>query len=834
MTHRPRRRDQTRRTTPTEPSVPLAVTLASGGSATLTRPAARPVRPQRVVPAALQHSPPLDTAAGGAVQRVTSHRLSVEAAFYLVLIAIAALTRFWDLGKRALHHDEALHAYYSWTLSQGQGYVHDPLMHGPFLFESNALVYLLFGDSDATSRFLPALAGVLIVATPWLLRAPDLLGRAGALTASLLLLISPSFFYYTRYIRHDPYTALGSILLFTCIVRYRQAPERRWLIAGGITLAVLFANHEIVFALVAIFGGFIWGALLWGRLRPLFPVQLAGAALLGAVVILIRQLVNEPLPAIPWDNPTNAAEREYYVDLVTHPLTIAVILVGVAFVAACFWMVWDERRRNDGVGLLDGAEPGSTAAAVLAARRDINGLSIALLAGLGLFVAMFTTFFTNLEGLASGTIATDGTLLYWLGQQGQQRGSQPWFFYLVLAPQYEYLAIVLGLTGIAVAATHAVRALLGRGMAPRFFIRLFLAIWLVLIFAGLSYAGEKMPWLLMHITLPATLLGGMTVDDAALRWRATGSRKGRLGNRVAPAWTGSVLVLGLAAAAAAWFLLAGRLTYGDFERIDDAPVSRVVTAGALDRWWLLALPPLAGLVVLAVSWLWRGLRATGRNALLAIVVLLAMLQVHATWRLSYLQGDIPVDMLMYNQTSPDVTRMMSEFGALSNELYGNRDLVVWYDGGTAWPMQWYLRDYPNRKYYSGALSGPPTENGVQADILIVANDNIQSVESQMAGYTAQEYVLRWHFPEEDTYRNFAIAPELGPGLSAWRDAAGPHGPLEVAGSVVDSLETQTDPDGQQRLYRLVLYRDLPVDIDGYDYTVYVRDDLVPLLNTIRY
>lgn len=830
MTHRPRRRDHTRAP---ETHSPLVAVVAASGPATVVPARIRPARGSDIAPSPRRESL-ASVPVGVARTPAGTLRPSLETVLYVALIAAAVLTRFWDLGKRALHHDESLHAYYSWVLSQGQGYRHDPLMHGPFLFEANALVYLLFGDSDASTRFLPALTGVLIVAAPWLLRSPELLGRAGALTASFLLLISPTFFYYTRYIRHDPYTALGSIVLFASILRYRQAPERRWVVAGGVTLAVLFANHEIVFALVAIFGGFVWGALLWGRLRPLLPVHIAAAALLGATVVLVRQFA-DPLPAIPWDEPTGEMERGYYVDLFTHPLTIAVLLVGLAFVAACVWVVRDERRRHDGAGMLDGAEAGSTAAAVLAARRDGNGLGIAALAGLGLFVAMFTTFFTNLGGLATGTIATDGTLLYWLGQQGEQRGSQPWFFYLILAPQYEFLAILLGGIGVAVAAVHTVRAVGGRRRAaPRLFVRLFLATWLVLILAGLSYAGEKMPWLLMHITLPAALLGGLVIDDLSRRWRAGAAPHAGLFGRVAPSWSGPAFLAAIVAAGGAWFLLAGRLTYGEFDRVADGPLTRVVTDNAQDRWWLLALPPLAVAALLGGSWLWRGSRSTGRTALLALVLLLALLQVHASWRLSYLDGDTPVDMLMYNQTSPDVTRMMSEMGTLSAELYGAQDLVVWYDGFTAWPMQWYLRDFANRHYYTGALEGPPTLDGTQADILIVANDNIASVEGWMAGYTPQAYVLRWHFPEEGTYRNFAIAPELDPGLSAWREETDPHGPIAVAGSVAESFGTQLEPEGQQRVYRLVMFRDLPIPIRGFDYTVYVRDDLVPLFNTIRY
>ncbi|MER3485401.1 MAG: hypothetical protein C4345_04910 [Chloroflexota bacterium] len=75
--------------------------------------------------------------------------ITVETSLYLLMLALAAITRFWDLGSKALHHDESLHAYYSWLFATGEGYRHHPLMHGPFLFHANALVYLLFGDSEA-------------------------------------------------------------------------------------------------------------------------------------------------------------------------------------------------------------------------------------------------------------------------------------------------------------------------------------------------------------------------------------------------------------------------------------------------------------------------------------------------------------------------------------------------------------------------------------------------------------------------------------------------------------------------------------------------------------
>jgi uncharacterized protein (TIGR03663 family) len=186
--------------------------------------------------------------------------ISVESLCWITLLLAAIASRYWNLGYRALHHDESLHAYYSYKFATGEiPYVHDPLMHGPFLFFGNAIVYLLFGASDATSRYLPALFGVVLVGLPWLLRGRNFLGRWGALAASIMLLISPSFLYYTRYIRHDPYTSVGGLLLCIAIFRYLERPQRRWMIIAFACVAFLIANHEIVFAIVLAFIIVLWG-----------------------------------------------------------------------------------------------------------------------------------------------------------------------------------------------------------------------------------------------------------------------------------------------------------------------------------------------------------------------------------------------------------------------------------------------------------------------------------------------------------------------------------------------------------------------------------------------
>ena len=53
-----------------------------------------------------------------AVRRIDLSRIPLphvnETRAYAALLALALITRLWDLGGRALHYDEILHAWYSW------------------------------------------------------------------------------------------------------------------------------------------------------------------------------------------------------------------------------------------------------------------------------------------------------------------------------------------------------------------------------------------------------------------------------------------------------------------------------------------------------------------------------------------------------------------------------------------------------------------------------------------------------------------------------------------------------------------------------------------------
>jgi uncharacterized protein (TIGR03663 family) len=690
--------------------------------------------------------------------------LRLETVLYLAIMLAAIVSRFWDLGAGALHHDESMHAYYSWRFETGHGYIHNPLLHGPLLFFLTALSFFFAGESDTTARIMPALFGTALVGLPWLLRSPRLLGRWGALSASALLLISPSILYYSRHLRHDLFTLTLTLLLAICILRYLERPQRRWIITGAAAIGLMLANHEIIFAILAIFFGYLYAALAIDRLAAWRsdPHRCTGARVviaahvwliaggLAAFTLAPNSRIDE-LITIPWDHPTPQQQHDYYVTVATSPLVIAWVLIALSSLAL---LIYGLRRVRNPALLADAADH-TVAAGVRALWRDQQGLGIAILLAIALFTTLFTTLFTNLHGLASSTYATDGTLLYWLGQHDVRRGHQPWFYFLLLTPQYELFVVLLtGPMTIAIAVRALWWRVAGIRRDSRQFFLGFLTTWFAGLFVALSLAGEKMPWLIVHFTLPGLLL---------------------------------------AAAAIGWV------------------IERAIATG-----W--------------PRWVWPVAFA---------VAMVAMLQVHLATRMTYLEGDIPRDMLIYTQTAPDLPMLVGNLEQLSYDAYGDLSLRVDFGGEATWPLWWYLRDFPNHQPAVSPASAQaiPPDTGVYIVNAPDLNnpDAINRLDTTFAGYTRLTYVIRWAYPETG-YRQFAIAPELDPKWSAWTDASQPHGFGAVIDSIIDSLRSAVSPGERDRLYRLWMYRDVTTPLTQWSTWcfVYVRNDLLPLFNQVRF
>ena len=135
-----------------------------------------------------------------------------EAVFYGLLLVLLFLTRYLDLGSRAYHHDESVHAKTMWDMARGIKYVYEPVYHGPFQYFASAALFWLFEGNDVTGRIIPAAFGVGVVLVIPLLWRKEL-GKYGTAITMLALTVSTGFMYFSRFARNDIYVAFWTLLI---------------------------------------------------------------------------------------------------------------------------------------------------------------------------------------------------------------------------------------------------------------------------------------------------------------------------------------------------------------------------------------------------------------------------------------------------------------------------------------------------------------------------------------------------------------------------------------------------------------------------------------------
>lgn len=271
----------------------------------------------------------------------------------------------------------------------------------------------------------------------------------------------------------------------------------------------------------------------------------------------------------------------------------------------------------------------------------------------GLFYAvwttLYTTFFTNWPGVFTGAWQSLG---YWLAQQEVARGNQPWYYYGVGLTVYELLALLFGLAAVV---------WLIRSREP---FGIVLAAWVIATLAIYTIAAEKMPWLLVNITVPLALAAGMLLGQLmdGIRWPLTLGARWRLGAllTLAPVWAATAVWV-------AWLAARG-----------DAANLPVWLAG-------LILLPMAGVM----AWLVRIQPGGGRAVALGIAGLLLVFGTVTAFRAAYTYDDSKLEILAYAQGSADLLGSYSELrqGALS----GTEPAAVKVDYDMWYPFQWYVR-----------------------------------------------------------------------------------------------------------------------------------------------
>lgn len=680
----------------------------------------------------------------------------IEYSIYAGLVLIALAMRLYDLGGRAVHHDESLHGYFAYQLFNGGGYDHNPLMHGMFLFHSIATSFFLVGDSDYALRLPMALFGVGLVLVPLLLKPR--LGQTGALIAAGLLAFSPSILYYSRFARNDIFMAVFTLALVGVMWRYLDERKNRWLYIGAALVAVGFTTKETQYIVVALLGAYLF-TQAWREIRDW---------------LYARRTLSEFGP-----------EASFFVLLTT--LALPLLAAGVAIFQNILGVTL---AAEDGTpGVATGSPNGAgwnvaigVSAAFLAAALAIGWywkgkvFAIAFGSFALVFVLLFANFGSNPAGIGSGSWQSLG---YWLAQQDVARGNQPWYYYFTISGIYEFLpfcvAVAAGLfysfksgikpwilialaaigmtiladsslsfeKGMVRGSEHdvmtyvgqlALIAVYGSFLALPFTLRTtkfnrFLFFWTIGTFISYTHAGEKMPWLLVNIVLPAIILAAYTLNNIvmSIEWRKAWEHRAGLAIVGVPVF----------------YIMLWKIVFHDL-----GEGSRQFASA----WGILAV---MGLLLLALQVL--GSRI-GRSQALGIVGLVTVVIMfgftfRAGWIASYENGDIPREMLVYTQTAPDIHNLAKEIERVA-ELTGDREeikVAIDIRDAYSWPWQWYLRRF-NQVSFTDHTSDESSVGDDRLIAVINENNNAKAIPKLPDGFSdGRQLVHRWWFPEN--YRN---------------------------------------------------------------------------------
>jgi predicted membrane-bound mannosyltransferase/DNA-binding beta-propeller fold protein YncE len=382
----------------------------------------------------------------------------------------------------------------------------------------------------------------------------------------------------------------------------------------------------------------------------------------------------------------------------------------------------------------------------------------------GIFTVFYTTLFTQGAGFPMGLM---GALGYWMAQQGVTRGTQPLYYYaLVQIPFYEFLpafgTILAAITGISLAVkSHKKQPKTEQGTQtagpikpdePEFVVDAseleetnppsrivnnegkerkppvlaLLLYWSVMSLFAFSFAGERMPWLTTHITMPMILASGWSFGKLieSFHWETFKRYRGWL-----------VILIGfifmLTSAQIIGSLLGGTPPFQGNELAQLKATSTFLLAG------LGMIASTIGLFFLLKGWKFKQIT---KLVLMVFVMILAVITIRTAYRANFILYDTAEEFLVYAHAAPGPKIVLSQVEEISYRLTGGKDIEVAYDNDLLYPYWWYFRDYPNKRWYADN----PTRDLRDAPIILVGSDNYGKIEPVVANnYVEFDYTRLW-------------------------------------------------------------------------------------------
>ncbi|MEO8189172.1 MAG: flippase activity-associated protein Agl23 [Acidobacteriota bacterium] len=413
---------------------------------------------------------------------------------YLVFAALLLVSRFAFLGNRPLHHDESIHAFQSYTLSRDGTWRYDPAYHGPFLYYANALVYKIAGATNFSARFLPAVFGVGLALFAIPLAA--WFGFEAAAAYALLVLLSPHFAYFSRFIREDLYSLVFTFGTIVAFRKFLETDRSRWLTLSAVSFALAGATKE--------------NAYMTGVLFVLFGVW-----------VFFERALARPVAVSdgsPPSTPTGTAAAVRATIAWTRPRLVPILIAATVFM--CIWSL---------LYTAFGRYPGDWLAIPKAVKYWMGQHAIARIPGPWYY------YFPQLAMYETGILAAALLLL-----RRREIRRDPFIRSVTCAMVSLGVAALVSEFVVGPAAKWIVLAVVTAGgvgalalLSRRFpdadraepLLR-FVVYWALASLAIYGWAREKVPWLTVHPLLPVTILAAIGLADL---WRDRARSGPRLG-----------------------------------------------------------------------------------------------------------------------------------------------------------------------------------------------------------------------------------------------------------------------------------------------------------------
>jgi mannosyltransferase len=192
----------------------------------------------------------------------------------LVLIALAAALRFFQIGQQSFWADEV---FSLWIIPRGEDGLHH-FFKGPLHAALLFLWSLWGGYGDAWTRSLSAVLGLATLPLLYLL-GRRLGGHRVGLTAAFLLAVSPFHVWYSQEMRNYSLLMLVAVISQLCFLRLLDRGHRRdWILYGVTVVVALLTNFAGSFL------PFGQGLYLLLRRRDLLARFVAAQALVALVL----------------------------------------------------------------------------------------------------------------------------------------------------------------------------------------------------------------------------------------------------------------------------------------------------------------------------------------------------------------------------------------------------------------------------------------------------------------------------------------------------------------------------------------------------------------------